>query len=193
MIEDIESIMSEGPGGYEPSEDEFAAGGFSVVIPSRGGSESAGMTAHRGVLHPDEYVDKDVLRAEAEELLGFTYADVSAAYARGGRLTAETRQLREQIDVRLLALSRSGAAMETMAGVLGIARATLYKALARAREVEVVPQVPTAVVHEELMCFKTGEYGARRRRRMHEGCPSWMLPAEEYRYSTINLRDEAYV
>src|SRR5581483_9607087 len=49
------------------------AGGWSIVEPGAGGAGArAGMTAHRGVLRGDEYVDARVLRLAIEEQLGFT-------------------------------------------------------------------------------------------------------------------------
>lgn len=193
MHDDIESIMSEGPGGLEPSDEEFAAGGFTVLVPSRGGREAAdtGMTAHRGILHPDEYVDQDVLRGVAAESLGYSYADISAAY-KAGRPTDEQRQHRDRIDARLLALSRDGGSMKALAAVLDLSEKTIDRALQRARAVEVTPIVKNPAVKTRCVSFLTGKPGAQPRRRRHKGCPSHMLPMEGLRVSTVNLTAAEY-
>lgn len=120
-------------------------GGFAVVdtaygstLGSKYGARDAGMTAHRGVLSGDEYVDDAAVRAEVERVLGFTYDDVHAVY-RQGRLSAEQGELRARIDARLLALSRAGANMFQLGEVLGFKTTpgTMHRAfknaLARAR------------------------------------------------------------
>lgn len=193
MNEDISDIMSEGPGGYEPSEQEFAEGGFTVLVPSRGGREAddLGMTSHRGPLVGDEYVDTNALRTAVEESLGFTYAEVSAVY-RQGPLASEQRQLRDRIDSRLLALSRSGGSMRILADSLDLGEKTIDRALTRARAVEVTPIVKNPAVKTTLVSFMTGEPGARPRRRRHKGCPSHMLPETDRRTSYINLTDAEY-
>lgn len=156
------------------------ASAFGVVS----GHEDGGLVAHRGPLHPDEYVDFFVLRAEVEADLGFTYADVSAAYT-NGRPTTEQRQLREKIDARLLALSRAGGNMAQLAKILSLSEKALDRALRRAREVDVQPMVATGVVRTANVCFKTGETGARPRRRRFSTSPTeWV--------GTINLSDEEY-
>lgn len=178
---------------HEPSEQEFADGGFSVLVPARGGREAAdlGMTAHRGTLVGDEYIDPFVLRAEVEQALGHSYEDVSSVY-RQGPLAAEQRQLRDRIDSRLLALSRSGGSMTTLAKVLDMSEKTVDRALARARQVEVKPIVSKPAVRTRAVSFITGLEGAAPRRRRHAGCPDYMIPEEQYRYSTVNLTDEEY-
>jgi hypothetical protein len=161
--------------------------GFGIVDTSRGesagslyGATDAGMTAHRGILHPDEYIDPGVLREAAEEALGFTHADVSAVYARGGRLTTEQRQLREKIDARLLALSRSGGSMVTLSSALGLSEKTVDRALRRARDVEVAPQVKNPAVMTRRVCFKCGGSGAKPVRRRHSKSPAHLV-------GTVNL------
>lgn len=78
----------------------------------------AGMTAHRGVLHPDEYVDEAALRGLVEQELGFTYEQVRSVY-RQGPLSADMRELRGQIDARLLALSHAGGNLTALGRALG--------------------------------------------------------------------------
>jgi hypothetical protein len=151
----LEALMQEPPGGYNhgraASSDPEAEGryvplgvreqqaaafmregrGFTVVL--EGDEHDAGMTAHRGVLQPGEYVDFFALRSKVEAALGYTYAQISAAYATG-RPQADQRQLRDKIDARLLALSVAGGNMTVLAKVLGMGHATMERALARAKE-----------------------------------------------------------
>lgn len=141
-------------------------------------------TAHRGVLHGDEYVDFFDLRAKVEVEFGFTYAEVSAAY-KGGRPAADMRQMREQIDARMLALSHAGGSMITLAEALGLNEKTIDRALARARERHVEEIVKAPAVTSTLVCFITGEPGARRRKRRHSTSPEAYI-------GTVNLSDEAY-
>jgi hypothetical protein len=160
----------------------FGADASSFGIVS--GHEDGGLVAHRGVLHPDEYVDFFALRDAVEAELGFSYAAVAAAY-KTGRPTAEQRQLREKIDARLLALSRAGGNMEQLAKAIGVSEKALDRALARAREVDVQPMVKNAAVKARRVCFKTGEPGAKSRRRRFSQSPTeWV--------GTINLSDEEY-
>lgn len=134
--EDIQSIMEEPPGGenhgrltdddhsvelggVEAQTAEFMRSkGFTVVHEKN--QQGSGMTAHRGVLHPDEYVSGIELQRLVEAELGFTYAQIRAVY-RQGPLSKEQRQLREQIDARLLALRRSGANLTELARSIGFA------------------------------------------------------------------------
>ncbi len=154
--------------------------GVSLVDTRRGGGGKSGQTygagdmgmvAHRGVLQNDEYVDFFALREAVEADLGYSYADVSAAYA-NGRPTAEQRQLREKIDARLLALSRAGGNMEQLAKVLDLNEKTVDRALRRAREIDVRPMVKTGVVRSTHVCFKTGEPGAKLRKRRFSDSPT---------------------
>lgn len=209
-MEDIQEIMSEPPGGenHGVAVDSYVdeAGSprttrrdlsqrlsrldqrgleagdsrFGVVT----GREEGGLVAHRGVLHPDEYVDFFALREQVEADLGFTYGEVSQAYA-GGRPTPEQRQLREKIDARLLALSRAEGNMLQLAQAVGLSEKTIDRALVRAREVEVDPIVKNPAVVSTLVCFKTGEPPATaRKRRFSDSPPQWT--------GTINLSDAEY-
>jgi len=168
------------------SDEELATGGFSVIDRTDGG-----MTAHRGILHPDAYVDADALRTAVEESLGHTYEEVSSAYMTG-RPTVEQRQLRERIDSRLLALSRSGGNMALLARTMEISEKTIDRALTRAREVEVAPIIERPAVITRHVSFITGEPGAKPRRRRHVGCPNHLRPSDDRRVSTVNLTDEEY-
>lgn len=155
-------------------------GRFGIVT----GREDGGLIAHRGILHPDEYVDLTVLRLAAEESLGFTYAEVSAAY-KNGRPTAEERQLREKIDARMLVLSRSGGSMKTLADMLDLSEKTVDRALTRARERETAPVVERPAVVTSRVCFKCGEQGAKPRKRRHSKSPTHLT-------GTIDLCDADY-
>lgn len=120
-------------------------GGWTAIETHRGsqgwtpGARDAGMTSHRGVLHPDEHVDGDALREAVESELGFTYDDVHAVYRRG-RLSASSQELRGRIDARLLELATAGANVAALGRVLGFhvnasgSCEALTNALARARK-----------------------------------------------------------
>lgn len=119
-------------------------GGWSLAQAGKGSVrhvDDGGMTSHRGVLHPDEYVDPDTLQGLVERELGFTYEQVRSVY-RQGPLTADQRELRGQIDARLLALSRTGGNLSLLGRLLGFKTTgdTLHRflknALARARALE---------------------------------------------------------
>jgi hypothetical protein len=192
MTEDIRALMGEGPHEFtvDPEPELAATDGFEFVQPKRL-AQVAGATAHRGVLQGDEYIDQDEIQAIVEESLGFTYAEVSAAY-KTGRPTPEQRQQRERIDSRLLALSRAGGNMTMLGEALGLGYSTIKRALVSAKEREVQPIVKSPAVTTRLVCFKCGEEGARPRQRRHEKCPPHLLPAEEHRTSTVNLCDADY-
>jgi hypothetical protein len=83
-----------------------------------GGAHDGGMVAHRGVVHPDEYVDAAALKAAVCERLGFTATEIRAVY-RQGPLSPEARTLRDRIDLRLLELSESGGLMVELGRALG--------------------------------------------------------------------------
>lgn len=130
-------------------------GGWGVVETSRGsgglrtqGAGDAGMSAHRGVLRGDEFIDTEAVMHSVERALGFTIDDVRAAY-RNGRPSIAQRELRGRIDLRLLALSRSEANMLALARIFGWnVRAAgteggdhcdmMERALARARDAELL-------------------------------------------------------
>lgn len=121
--------------------DRMNHGGWIVVHEKQHGA--VGMTSHRGVLAPGEYVDPAELRARLETALGFTTEDVHSVY-RQGRLSFEQRKLRGRIDARFLALSQSGANMTTLARALGlhvhpkVGCLTITRAIARARVAQAV-------------------------------------------------------
>lgn len=137
--EDIREIMEEAPGGENhgrrvaaevgardktvplssvdhQTEEFLRDGGFTMRHTKN--AQDSGMVAHRGVLHPDEYVSPFELQKAVEAELGFAYAQIRAVY-RQGPLSTEQRQLREQIDARLLALRRSGGNLTELAKAIG--------------------------------------------------------------------------
>lgn len=104
----------------EAIENGGRADGWGVVSASDNKEDNGGLTTHRGILHPDEYVNEPLLRQMVEAELGFTYEEVAAAYPdTPGSIPKELRQLRDKIDARLLALSRSGGNMTALARALG--------------------------------------------------------------------------
>jgi hypothetical protein len=109
--------------------DFVQGGGWRAVSPGSG--DRGGMTAHRGVLQPDEWVDRARLVAAVEARLGFTVDELRAVY-RQGRKSAAQRELRAQVDARLLELHRSGANLSALGRVTGVNRKTFSRALARA-------------------------------------------------------------
>jgi len=102
------------------------------VVTSKGGNREGGVVAHRGVLHPDEYVDMAQLVPAVERRLGFTLAELRAVY-RQGRKSAAQRELRDRIDARLLEVGNAGGNLELLARVTGVDRDTIGRALTRAR------------------------------------------------------------
>lgn len=100
------------------SRDRLFENGWHVVS-IKGGDEEGGVTSHRSVLQPGEYVDTGALRTAVEAELGFTYDDVHSVY-RQGRLSDSQGELRARIDARLLALSRAGAQVHLLGRLLGL-------------------------------------------------------------------------
>lgn len=92
----------------------FSGGGRLV----RGHKGEGGIRAHRGVLHPDEYVDAARARKMVEAELGFTYDDIKAVYRQGKKSDVQL-ELRERIDGRLLELANAGGNMVALGRLLG--------------------------------------------------------------------------
>lgn len=132
----------------EMVEDGGGADGWFVVHSQDNKDENGGVTSHRGVLHPDEYVDEDLLQQMIEDELGFTYEQIRSAYPdTPGSVSLPLRELRSQIDARLLALLRAGGNMLAFARALGWSVSVnsrtrrpdcrkMDRALARARKAE---------------------------------------------------------
>jgi hypothetical protein len=114
----------------DPSIQEWLVdGGWCPLHPDRG-ARHTGMHAHRGVIHPDEYVNADALRSAAEEKLGYTLEDVRAVYGgrSGGPLPKALLPVRNAIDRELLGVDN----MEWLALALGVPELT--EALRRGRK-----------------------------------------------------------
>jgi hypothetical protein len=181
VTEDFEALMQERPDGIEPQvEDDVQLDGFTV----HRDETSAGMVAHRGVLHPDEFVDTVELGTLVEETIGFSLIDIRDAYRQGPK-TAAVRERRERIDARLLALSRSGGSLATMAALLGLNEKTIDRALVRARDRDVQPMVKTGVVATNRVCFIEATPDATPRRRRFSQSPKQVV-------GTVDLSDRAY-
>jgi hypothetical protein len=105
------------------------AGGWHVV----GGGDRGGMVAHRGILHPDEYVDTERIEAALEHELGFKVDELRWVYRDRGRRKAAQLALRDRVDARLLELRRTGGNLELLARLTAVDRKAIGRALARAR------------------------------------------------------------
>jgi hypothetical protein len=146
---DVGAITAHEPlGADEHQAAEFMRSGGWTIVHAKDGSR-AGVSSHGvnqfTVVHPDEHVDHEALRPMVEQELGFSYEQVRSVY-RQGRKSATQRELRARIDARLLALSRSGANLALLGGLLGFKVEAdshcepLDNALARARAAESTPE-----------------------------------------------------
>lgn len=130
-VESYEGLMQEPPGGenfgkldgYSLHSAEWQASdlmmsrNFGITDEGHGGTKG---NPNGAPLHPDMFVDESVLRQKVEEVLGFTYEEITSVYVDSpGSIPVVQRQLRDKIDARLLALSRSGANMTAVARILG--------------------------------------------------------------------------
>lgn len=109
--------------------------GWRAVSGQNGGGiglDRCGLVAHRGTVHPAEYVNEARLRATTEQRFGFTRAELDDAYRQGPK-GAATLELRARIDTRFLELREAGGNMEHLARILKFDRKTLGRAMARAR------------------------------------------------------------
>lgn len=118
--------------------DFMMAGGWSVVSIKDGGESGGGLTSHRGVLHPDEYVDEEALALLVADYLGFGLDEIRSVY-RQGRKTEVQVELRGRIDARMLEVVEAGGSAHEMGRALGWPVTstencqTVDRALARAR------------------------------------------------------------
>lgn len=118
--------------GFAPEVVDFKeAGGWHIEDPNSG-KWRGGLTAHRGVLFPGEFVDRLSLRDAVLERLGFTLEQVNSVYKQG-RKSDDQRQLRDKIDESLLALSRDGAMVSKLSEALLLDDNVVTSALSRAR------------------------------------------------------------
>lgn len=140
LTAELKEIVETGPNDFRPRreyalEADATFGRHVVNADHHEGRSAGGITTHRGILHPDEYVDPKELRKLVERELGYTTREVHSVYVRpGGRLPDSKLDLREAIDARLLALQEAGGNMTALATVLGIGERTMDRALSRARE-----------------------------------------------------------
>ena len=107
-----------------------SARGWHVVARGKGGT-----VAHRGAVHPDEYVDEWRVFIEAQRHFGFTLADVWEVYCQGRKSPAQ-RALRARIDARLLELANAGGDLTALARIFEVDVKTFARALVRARQQE---------------------------------------------------------
>jgi hypothetical protein len=100
----------------------FPDGHYTIVHTdwNEGGGGRGGIRAHRGILHPDEYVDAEALLVLAERALGFTADQVRSVYRRGP-LGAAGRALRDRIDDRVAEIYETGGSMAALGRALGLA------------------------------------------------------------------------
>lgn len=148
---DLIEVMEEAPGGENHGRrnghslnaeehrqyDYRFGGGFGIAdINTMSTADAGGITYHRGVNHPEEYVDDARVRELVEEEFGFTRTQIESVYSKRGKTPAHQRQLRAAIDARLLALRRSGANMDAFRRVMGLTRSTMDRAVARALSAE---------------------------------------------------------
>lgn len=133
----------------------LAGGGWHVV---RG-------TAHRGVLHPDEYVDTARLLASVERELGFTRAELREVYVQG-RKSAAQLELRARIDARLLNVARAGGNVSALARATGFDPGVFQKALARADQRSGLPDGTRSLVRCSERAPARRNPAARHRKEM---------------------------
>ncbi len=107
-------------------------GGWGVKHPGHGGTRG---NPGGAVVHPDEYVDTDLLRAMALDEFGYTAEQVAAVY-HTKKIKSDLTQLRADMDARILGLRRAGANMYQFADAVGINQRTMNRALVRAEEAE---------------------------------------------------------
>lgn len=98
----------------------------------------SGLVTHRGILHPEEYVDLGKVGADVEDRMGYTLLEIHEVYG-AGRPTPERMKRRSEIDYELLGIQEKGGNMSLLAMVLGWPVRPhgecrkMAKALARAR------------------------------------------------------------
>ncbi len=106
-------------------------GGWTPVSP--GSAYSGGLVAHRGVLHPDEYVDYANLLPVLEERLGFTLDDF-LSIRKPGRPSAEMRKTRRWIEKRLTEVADAGGNLLVLSRLLLCDPKTIYRMVSEGRK-----------------------------------------------------------
>jgi hypothetical protein len=106
-----------------------------AVIPSYYNHGRGSMVAHRGVLHPDEYVDVKQLARQLEVRLDCTLEEFVGVYGRagGGPLPKALRPLRARLDEALAIYAERGGSMATLGLCTGVPERNLQRAAKRGR------------------------------------------------------------
>jgi hypothetical protein len=101
--------------------------------------DRGGLTIHRGILHPDEYVDAVIFQVQIEQRLHCSLDEFERWYgrrARGRPRHSDIEQrtfIRERVDPVLLGVVEDGGHVEWLARVLGVDKGRIYEAAHRAR------------------------------------------------------------
>lgn len=155
-MDQLDEVMQEPPGGYNHGRASRSSARFGINLSAEemktsdhlsddnagwdlssmeGGAQQSrgGITSHRGVLHPDEYVHAEALERLLEENLGVSLDEFDEAYRSRGRPSPEVLATRVKLDRVFLAVVEDGGNVEELARILGIARARIYDAAERAR------------------------------------------------------------
>lgn len=156
-MDKLDAVMQEPPGGFNNGRASRSSGRFVTNLSTEemktsehlgdenagwdlssmeGGAQQSrgGITSHRGVLHPDEFVHAEALEALLEENLGVSLDEFDEAYRSRGRPSPEALATRVKVDRVFLEVVEDGGNVEELARILGIARARIYDAAERARE-----------------------------------------------------------
>ena len=93
-----------------------------------------GMTAHRGVLHPDEWLDEAEVVRQVEARMGYTLDEAREVYGRrgGGPLPKLLKERRGRLDGVMGKMARDGQ-VALLARVLGVPERNLQRAAERGR------------------------------------------------------------
>jgi hypothetical protein len=103
------------------------------VLSTRAGK--AGLTSHRGALHPDEWkwLDCAEVVRQAEQRLGCTFGEAREVYGRtgGGPLPRRLLPLRDRLDVVMGGIAHRGGNLAELARGLGVPERNLQRAAER--------------------------------------------------------------
>lgn len=126
--------------GWQGAEFMRASGWLVVHTETAHHASAAGARSHAAnqhtVLHPDEYVDDDLVVALVEDELGFTVEQIHSVYCTGGRIPSARIALRDAIDARLLDVLRAGGNLAELGRRLGLEHKAVERAVARAKSKE---------------------------------------------------------
>lgn len=158
---DIEELMQEPPGGHNHGRTAWQGGsddfdgdskrelsteamiqsdflkgheghGWQVVLPRTGGAQG-GTVAHRGVLHPAEYVDHERLVRLVGQTVGVSYDELRETFISRGRPSAEKAKRRAEILAKLRDALGDDGNVSLLAQILGIERTVITRALRNER------------------------------------------------------------